>query len=91
MKFAPGVGLPGNVWMAGRPIWSADITTDPQFVHLRDLPSLRAAVAFPIAVRGEIRAVERVAQVIAREEDRVVSVRRVRSQLPKRRRPDPRM
>ncbi len=57
VKFAPGVGLPGRVWMAGRPIWVPDIAADSQFSHLRELPGLRAAVAFPIAVRGETRAI----------------------------------
>jgi PAS domain S-box-containing protein len=57
MKFTPGVGLPGNVWMTGRPIWVADINADPQFTHLREVPDLHSAVAFPITVRGEIRAI----------------------------------
>ncbi|MBX7200026.1 MAG: GAF domain-containing protein, partial [Rhodospirillaceae bacterium] len=57
VKYAPGVGLPGNVWRAGRPIWSADIAADPQFNHFHDLTGLHAAVAFPIAVRGDVRAV----------------------------------
>ncbi|MHB1206515.1 MAG: PAS domain-containing protein [Rhodospirillaceae bacterium] len=57
MKFAPGVGLPGNVWMTGRPIWVADIVVDSQFAHLRDFSGLHGAVAFPITVRGETRAI----------------------------------
>lgn len=57
VKLTPGVGLSGNVWLAGRPIWVADIAADPQAAHLRGLPGLRAAVGFPISVRGEVRAV----------------------------------
>ncbi len=69
MKFEPGVGLPGNVWMAGRPIWSADIASDPNFAHLRDLAGLHTAVAFPIVVHGAVRAVIEFFSDRARPED----------------------
>lgn len=57
IKFAPCVGLPGNVWSSGRPIWVADIAQDPQFTHLREVPGVHAAVGFPITVRGNVRAI----------------------------------
>ena len=69
VKFAPGVGLPGNVWMARRPIWVADLAADPQFAHLHALGGLHAAVAFPIAVRGQTRAVIEFFSDRVRDED----------------------
>src|SRR5919109_2566859 len=54
--FARGIGLPGGVWEAGRPLWIADILADSKFLRQQCVRSLglHAALGFPILMRGEV-------------------------------------
>jgi diguanylate cyclase (GGDEF)-like protein/PAS domain S-box-containing protein len=46
----PGIGLPGHVWAVGKPVWVADLVSDPAFS--RSVTATQsgpgAAIAFPI-------------------------------------------
>ena len=55
-SFARGIGLPGGVWEAARPLWIADIMADEKFLRRQCVRSLglHAALGFPILVRGEV-------------------------------------
>ena len=55
-SFARGIGLPGGVWEAARPLWIADIMADDKFLRRQCVRSLglHAALGFPILVRGEV-------------------------------------
>jgi two-component system cell cycle sensor histidine kinase/response regulator CckA len=56
--FPKGDGMPGRVWASRAPEWCDDIAADP--LHPRAAAAaagLRAAVAFPVAVGGEVRGV----------------------------------
>jgi PAS domain S-box-containing protein len=48
--FAAGVGLPGRVWVGGRPEWVSDVREDPEFQRQAAAAriGLRAACAFPV-------------------------------------------
>lgn len=48
--FAAGQGLPGRVWLTGRPEWVSDVREEPQFRRQTAAAriGLRAACAFPI-------------------------------------------
>ncbi len=50
LTFAAGVGLPGRCLATGRPVWTPDVTRDPEFVRAGAAleAGLRAAFAFPI-------------------------------------------
>jgi PAS domain S-box-containing protein len=50
MTFLPGIGLPGNVWETGKPIWITDLVSEPIFSRSAAAPrsGLRSAIAFPI-------------------------------------------
>ncbi len=49
ISFAPGVGLPGNVWASGKPSWISDISKDPNFCRAIALElGLNAAFGLPI-------------------------------------------
>jgi PAS domain S-box-containing protein len=52
--FTPGVGLPGRVWMTGKPVWLPDAPMDAAFTRasLARAGGLHGACAFPI-VAGE--------------------------------------
>jgi PAS domain S-box-containing protein len=56
---APGVGLSGQAWLTGKPIWMTDVQADPAFVHKRAArdTGLRTAFAFPVLIAGEVLAV----------------------------------
>jgi signal transduction histidine kinase/CheY-like chemotaxis protein len=53
--FAPGVGLPGRVWSAGRTIWSSDVTREENFPRTESAvkDSLNTGCALPIVRRGK--------------------------------------
>ncbi|MCE9536897.1 MAG: PAS domain S-box protein, partial [Nitrospirae bacterium] len=56
MSLAPGVGLPGRVWIAGQAVWISDVSQDENFPRaaMALLNGLHAATAFPILLDGEV-------------------------------------
>src|SRR5215510_13623510 len=56
LTFEQGVGLPGRVWVSGRPAWIVDVLADGNFPRraVATAAGLRAGVAAPIAVLGEV-------------------------------------
>jgi|GEM_PF-350981 len=50
LTFAPGVGLPGQVWASLKPVWIRDVTKDDKFLRapIATTEGLHAAFAFPI-------------------------------------------
>ncbi|HEX8202186.1 MAG TPA: GAF domain-containing protein [Isosphaeraceae bacterium] len=56
MSFAPGVGLPGQVWETARPCWVDDVADQPGFARAAaaGAAGLHTAFGFPIPLRGEI-------------------------------------
>lgn len=50
LDFAPGVGLPGSVWVSGEPAWIPDVRADKDFSRgtLARQARLHGACAFPI-------------------------------------------
>lgn len=57
--FTRGMGLPGRVWAAGRPLWIDDVADDPNFPRATVARSagLHGAFAFPITAEDEIMGV----------------------------------
>jgi PAS domain S-box-containing protein len=55
-KFAPGVGVPGRVWSSGKPQWISDVSQDVNFPRRprATVEGLRAAVAFPVKLSGQV-------------------------------------
>ena len=55
----PGVGLPGRVWLAKKPVWVRDVSVDKNFPRavLASEAGLKAALALPIITDGEVIAV----------------------------------
>ncbi len=71
MRFAPGVGLPGQVLATKKPVWSLDMTRNPnvlQTAAAKDL-EIQAAFAFPVLVGEEVVAVLEFFALEARELD----------------------
>lgn len=58
-SFAPGVGVPGRVWLRGEPEWVRDVVTDLDFVRLSlaSKMGLHTASAFPLRSGGQINGV----------------------------------
>ena len=58
-RFVPGQGLPGRVMASGEPAWRTDVVQDPAFSRADAAArcGLHGAFAFPVEVRGEVRAV----------------------------------
>ena len=58
-RWAPGIGLPGLVLSAGKPVWVRDIQAASDFPQNRAWVDLgvRAGVAFPVTVGGQTVAV----------------------------------
>ena len=56
LEFTPGVGLPGQVWESGAPVWFDDLATCDNFLRkdsaLRS--GMRMAFSTPILVRSEV-------------------------------------
>lgn len=57
--FRPGMGLPGQIWESGRPVWVRDVTLDPTFIRadLAAKTGLHGAFGFPIRIGGEVEGV----------------------------------
>src|SRR5215831_963800 len=56
---APGVGLPGRVWISKKPLWIKDVSIERNFPRaaLASDSGLKAALALPIIAGGEVIAV----------------------------------
>src|SRR3989339_872063 len=54
--FPPGIGLPGRVWLSGKPLWIADINSDTNFPRAptADRAGLHGAIAFPALNESEV-------------------------------------
>jgi PAS domain S-box-containing protein len=56
LHIEPGMGIPGQAWSGGRPVWAADVREHPSWpralVTAQD--GLHAAFAFPIHLCGEV-------------------------------------
>lgn len=56
IKFTPGLGLPGTIWITGRPLWIPDLTRHGNFPRAlsaaRD--GLHAGFGFPVTLRGQV-------------------------------------
>ncbi len=56
--YRPGVGLSGVAWQTGKPVWSADVASDPRAskgaakIGSREI-GIHAAFVFPIVSRGD--------------------------------------
>ncbi len=48
--FAPGVGLPGQAWLKGKPVWMDDVSSNAAFLRaaIASKIHLHSALAFPI-------------------------------------------
>jgi diguanylate cyclase (GGDEF)-like protein/PAS domain S-box-containing protein len=59
IAFAPGVGLPGRVWRDGRPLFIADVATDPALPRsgVAAEAGLHAAVGLPLFAGDGVRGV----------------------------------
>ncbi|MCC2669550.1 MAG: domain S-box [Armatimonadetes bacterium] len=57
--FAPGEGLPGRVWAAGKPVWIEDFSQEGGFVRAPHAAvcGLHGALGFPITPGGEVTGV----------------------------------
>lgn len=51
-SFGPGIGLPGQVWTSGRPVWNPDVSADPAFVRGPQAQASGLHGAFACPVKG---------------------------------------
>ncbi len=56
MTFPPGIDLPGETLITGKPIWIQDLHTDSRFTRTREAAKagLKSAVIFPVLARTEV-------------------------------------
>ena len=56
LSFAPGLGLPGQVWRSGQVAWVSDLAAEPEFPRASDAAraGLHACVAIPLALDGKV-------------------------------------
>lgn len=75
-QFAPGVGLPGRVWVAQKPEWIQDAAQAPYDLFLRNnlaiAAGLKAALGIPIVARGQVIAVLVFFMFVSRPEDQTL-------------------
>jgi len=77
IKFAPGVGLPGQVWESGKPVWIRDVTADAHFerADFAEETGLKTAIGIPIMANGATTAVMVFfMKKMRREDERMVEV-----------------
>jgi PAS domain S-box-containing protein len=72
----PGVGLPGRVWISKEPAWIRDLSVDGNFPRavLASEAGIKAALALPIVVGGEVIAVIEFFMFEPKAEERLVSL-----------------
>ncbi|MBD1924397.1 PAS domain S-box protein [Microcoleus sp. FACHB-831] len=74
VTFAPGVGMPGRVWVSQEPEWRRDVSIESKQVyprvHLALKAGLKAALAIPIVANDSVLAVLVFYMFESREEDR---------------------
>lgn len=56
IKFKPGIGLPGRVWIAQKPMWVSDVIHDNNFPRAPNAKAagLHSAFCFPIVLQNKI-------------------------------------
>jgi two-component system sensor histidine kinase/response regulator len=56
IKFSSGSGLPGRVWVSGKPVWVEDLSLDKKFLRTKDAleAGFKSACAFPLTMGKEI-------------------------------------
>jgi hypothetical protein len=56
LEMSPGIGLPGRIWVSGKPVWIPNIVEDSNFPRtpaaLKD--GLHAAFGFPVRFQNEV-------------------------------------
>lgn len=74
VTFAPGVGMPGRVWVSQQPEWRRNVSIESKQVyprvHLAQNAGLKAALAIPIVANDNVLAVLVFYMFESREEDR---------------------
>lgn len=58
ITFSPGEGLPGSVWVSGKPGWIVDIGSDSNFLRAKiaDKAGLTTAIGFPLITASAMNA-----------------------------------
>lgn len=79
LTFAPGIGLPGRVWLSKQPEWIQDVSVQPQSIFLRNEAALAAGLKAGLGI--PVIAGERVLAILTfflfkshREDERLVRV-----------------
>ena len=56
IKFKPGMGLPGRVWSAGKPVWIRNVVDDTNFPRAAaaSADDLHGALCFPLKLGDEV-------------------------------------